>query len=203
MGRRALPRVNADADLSGHYVEARNLAEPFDQQQLFGRVAPLQIEVGSGKGLFLASAAPATPEHDFLGIEIARKYAKFAASRLAKSLGHGDVFGQVEIVQSFGPRYACNANVAEVWQPGNDCHWLVLANVCCEGVLVGSVEIERFQVIQAMCCHNLGSRAGSRVRELYAVVAAFGQQAGMRAPILPAPRTSTSFMNYPLQRIAR
>lgn len=64
--------------------------------EVFGRTAPLQVEVGSGKGLFLASAAPATPDHDFLGIEIARKYAKFTASRLAKAdvtnavLVHGD-----------------------------------------------------------------------------------------------------------------
>ena len=75
MGRRALPKVDADADLSGHYLEAKNLPEPFDALQVFGRVAPLQVEVGSGKGLFLASAAPATPDHNFLGIEIARKYA--------------------------------------------------------------------------------------------------------------------------------
>lgn len=94
MGRRALPRT--DADPSGHYLEARNLPEPFDPVEVFGRTAPLQVEVGSGKGLFLASAAPATPDHDFLGIEIARKYAKFTASRLAKAdvtnavLVHGD-----------------------------------------------------------------------------------------------------------------
>ena len=96
MGRRALPKVDVDADLSGYYLEARNLPEPFDAEQVFGRLAPLQVEVGSGKGLFLASAAPTNPEHNFLGIEIARKYARFAAARLAKAdvtnavLVHGD-----------------------------------------------------------------------------------------------------------------
>ena len=96
MGRRALPKVDAPADLSGHYLEAKSLPEPFAPEHVFGRAAPLQVEIGSGKGLFLTSAAPAMPEHDFLGIEIARKYAKFAASRLSKAevsnaaLIHGD-----------------------------------------------------------------------------------------------------------------
>jgi tRNA (guanine-N7-)-methyltransferase len=44
----------------------------------------LEVEVGSGKGLFMASAARTYPERNFLGIEIAAKYARFAASRLAK-----------------------------------------------------------------------------------------------------------------------
>ncbi len=40
--------------------------------------------MGTGKGLFLQSAAAARPETDFLGIEIAAKYARFAAATLAK-----------------------------------------------------------------------------------------------------------------------
>jgi tRNA (guanine-N7-)-methyltransferase len=40
--------------------------------------------VGSGKGLFLQTAAAHSPEHDFLGIEIGRKYARFTAARLAR-----------------------------------------------------------------------------------------------------------------------
>jgi len=51
---------------------------------LFGRRAPLEVEVGSGKGLFLRTAAAGQADVDFLGIEIARKYARFAAAALAK-----------------------------------------------------------------------------------------------------------------------
>jgi len=51
---------------------------------LFPRVAPLEIEVGSGKGLFLRTAAAMHRDVNFLGIEMARKYARFAASALAK-----------------------------------------------------------------------------------------------------------------------
>ena len=60
------------------------MPHPFDRQPLFGRVAPLEIEVGSGKGLFLTTASAACPERDFLGIELAHKYARFAAARLAR-----------------------------------------------------------------------------------------------------------------------
>jgi tRNA (guanine-N7-)-methyltransferase len=44
----------------------------------------LEIEVGSGKGLFLLNASAAFPDRNFLGVEIARKYARFAAYRLAQ-----------------------------------------------------------------------------------------------------------------------
>ena len=56
----------------------------FDAAALFGRMAPLEVEVGSGKGLFLAGAARAHPEQDYLGIEVAQKYARYAAAKLAR-----------------------------------------------------------------------------------------------------------------------
>jgi tRNA (guanine-N7-)-methyltransferase len=40
--------------------------------------------MGSGKGLFLLSAAQAHPERNYLGIEVAPKYAAYCASRLAR-----------------------------------------------------------------------------------------------------------------------
>ena len=46
--------------------------------------APLELEVGSGKGLFLTNAAAADGDRDFLGLELSRKYARFAAAQLAK-----------------------------------------------------------------------------------------------------------------------
>ncbi len=84
MGRRALPKIDPQLDLSGHLRTVDELPRPWDAAALFGRTAPLEVEVGSGKGLFMQSAAAATPDHDFLGIEVSRKYARFAAARLAK-----------------------------------------------------------------------------------------------------------------------
>ena len=60
------------------------LPRPWNADVLFGRTGPLEVEVGSGKGLFLRSAAATQPDVDFLGIEIVRKYAQFAAAGLAK-----------------------------------------------------------------------------------------------------------------------
>ncbi len=58
-------------------------------RQVFGNDRPIEMEVGFGKGLFLLTSALARPETNFLGIEIARKYQLFTATRMAKrSLGN-------------------------------------------------------------------------------------------------------------------
>lgn len=96
MPRRALRKIDPALDLSRHLKLPVELPRPWDVLALFSREAPLQIEVGSGKGLFLQSAATNNPAHNFLGIEIATKYARFAAARLARSslsnavMVHGD-----------------------------------------------------------------------------------------------------------------
>jgi len=84
MARRALRKIDPTLDLTRHLKTCDALPRPWNAAALFGRQAPLEVEVGSGKGLFLQSAAAAVPEHDFLGIELSHKYARFAASRLAK-----------------------------------------------------------------------------------------------------------------------
>lgn len=84
MGRRALRKIDPQLDLSHHLRTVEDLPAPWNVGQLFGRAAPLEIEVGSGKGLFLQNAAQNNPDHNFLGIEVSRKYARFAAARLAR-----------------------------------------------------------------------------------------------------------------------
>jgi tRNA (guanine-N7-)-methyltransferase len=83
MGRRALKKIDPDVDLSRHYRTEDQLARPLDPRSLFKRDAPLELEVGSGKGLFLINQSQRTPQHDFLGVEISHKFARFAAARLA------------------------------------------------------------------------------------------------------------------------
>jgi len=85
MGRRALPKLDPAIELARHLRTVDELPQPWDSSKLFvNAIAPLEVEVGSGKGLFLQSAATAAPDHNFLGIEVARKYARHTASRLAK-----------------------------------------------------------------------------------------------------------------------
>jgi len=45
-------------------------AHVMDQQAVFGRTAPLVVEIGSGRGDALVHAAHAHPELDFLGLEV-------------------------------------------------------------------------------------------------------------------------------------
>ncbi len=85
MARRALRKINPSIDLSGHLRTFEQLPNPWDASLLFGRTAPLEVEVGSGKGLFLRHAAAERPEVDYLGIEVARTYAEFTAAALAKA----------------------------------------------------------------------------------------------------------------------
>ena len=61
------------------------LDPPISWPSVFGDDRPVELEVGSGKGLFLANAATARPDRNFLGVEMARKYAMKAAERLAKN----------------------------------------------------------------------------------------------------------------------
>ncbi|MEN6449014.1 MAG: tRNA (guanosine(46)-N7)-methyltransferase TrmB [Thermoguttaceae bacterium] len=85
MGRRALRKIDPAIDLTGRLKTFDQLPQPWDPAALFGRATPLQVEVGTGKGLFLRTAAAGQPESNFLGIEIAHKYAQFAAASLAKA----------------------------------------------------------------------------------------------------------------------
>ena len=90
MPRRALRKLDPSLDLSRHLLLPDDVPRPWSAESLFGRKAPLEVEIGSGKGLFLEGAATARPDHDFLGIEVAKKYAKHCAARLARrSLDNG------------------------------------------------------------------------------------------------------------------
>ena len=57
---------------------------PLSWAAVFGNDHPVELEVGSGKGLFLQNAAMSRPGHNFLGLELARKYAGKAAERAAR-----------------------------------------------------------------------------------------------------------------------
>ncbi len=61
--------------------EAPQDAAAIDWAVCFGNRNPVELEIGSGKGLFLANSASSNPRHNFLGIELSRKYAQLAAER--------------------------------------------------------------------------------------------------------------------------
>jgi tRNA (guanine-N7-)-methyltransferase len=84
MGRRVLPKRDPNIDFSAHLVALESLPVPWDPQSCFPVPQDLEIEVGSGKGLFLVNQSARRPDRNYLGNEISRKYARFAAYRLAQ-----------------------------------------------------------------------------------------------------------------------
>lgn len=65
-------------------LEAEGLEGPVDFEALFGRPGPVHLEIGSGKGTFLISQAREFPQINFLGIEWANKYYKYAVDRFGR-----------------------------------------------------------------------------------------------------------------------
>ena len=73
-------------DLSAHLIDPApfDAPVPINWSRLFGNDHPVELEIGSGKGLFLINAASSATRHNFLGVELARKYARMAAPWLAR-----------------------------------------------------------------------------------------------------------------------
>ena len=85
MGRRALGKIDTQIDLTHHLFRREGLPQSWDPGEFFSTNRLLEVEIGSGKGLFLQRQGTARPDKNFLGIEISLKYARFAASRLARA----------------------------------------------------------------------------------------------------------------------
>jgi tRNA (guanine-N7-)-methyltransferase len=72
------------AELAPYLLEVPQPPALLDWRAVFGNDHPVEVEVGFGKGLFLVRVAQESPATNFLGIEVARKYQLFTATRLAK-----------------------------------------------------------------------------------------------------------------------
>src|SRR5580693_3124478 len=81
-----MSRSRPQIDVTSSLIDpARPIGEfLIDWTALFGNDRPIELEIGSGKGLFLVNSALANPSHNFLGIELSRKYARLCAERLAQ-----------------------------------------------------------------------------------------------------------------------
>jgi tRNA (guanine-N7-)-methyltransferase len=71
-------------DYPGISLKAEDLDGKIDFVRIFGRPGPVHIEIGSGKGTFLLDQAQALPSDNFLGIEWARKYYRYAVDRIGR-----------------------------------------------------------------------------------------------------------------------
>ncbi|MBI2826567.1 MAG: tRNA (guanosine(46)-N7)-methyltransferase TrmB [Planctomycetia bacterium] len=84
MGRRALRKIDPAIQYAAWLLGPEQLPRPWNDSAVFPAAGPLEMELGTGKGLFLAQAAQAHPDRNYLGIEVSRKYAHYAAARLAR-----------------------------------------------------------------------------------------------------------------------
>lgn len=55
-----------------------------EPQSLFGRQAPLEIEIGAGRGDFIIERAAVMPERDFIAVELAGAVAQLMAARAGR-----------------------------------------------------------------------------------------------------------------------
>ena len=65
-------------------VTAETLKKPIDWATLFGNTNPVEMEIGCGKGTFLAEQARARKDTNFFGIEWARWYWRYTCDRLRR-----------------------------------------------------------------------------------------------------------------------
>jgi len=76
--------ANAKPQQDPLLFEMTGIEAHVDWERVFGNPNPVELEVGSGKGLFLQNAATTNPSRNYFGIELSRKYATKAAERLWK-----------------------------------------------------------------------------------------------------------------------
>jgi tRNA (guanine-N7-)-methyltransferase len=85
MGRGSSVRRKRELEPGPFGQHLEELSKPITGLALFGESAPLELEIGSGKGTFLVGESKRRPETLFLGVEYARRYWLYAADRLRRN----------------------------------------------------------------------------------------------------------------------
>ncbi len=81
---------------------------PLNWGELFGNDNPVELEIGSGKGMFLKEAGRQFTDINFIGVELAGKFYRIAVSRLTRAgLPNVRIF------------YANGLDVLDRWIPEN------------------------------------------------------------------------------------
>ncbi|MFN6128191.1 MAG: tRNA (guanosine(46)-N7)-methyltransferase TrmB [Planctomycetota bacterium] len=75
------------SDRNPQFSPRSRFCDPVDESRFATAIAtdlPIELEIGSGKGLFLTQAALQQPQRRFIGLELATKYAREAQSKLER-----------------------------------------------------------------------------------------------------------------------
>jgi tRNA (guanine-N7-)-methyltransferase len=78
-------RPESQAAASRVLVEPDGGVFAIEPEKIFGRRAPLEIELGAGRGEFIIAYAAAHPERDFLAVELSGVVARMLAVRCGRS----------------------------------------------------------------------------------------------------------------------
>jgi tRNA (guanine-N7-)-methyltransferase len=81
MTRPGRPRLSTSTDPGPLYTDASDWKNPVDFSELFGNDHLVELEIGCGRGLFLAREGVARPNVNLVGLEVAKKIAQLAAFR--------------------------------------------------------------------------------------------------------------------------
>ena len=65
-------------------LDLNQVGVPLQWPDIFGRLAPVDVEIGSGKGKFLLELAALRTERDYLAVERAGKYHRLCCDRTAR-----------------------------------------------------------------------------------------------------------------------
>ncbi|MBU2548636.1 MAG: hypothetical protein KKB20_09520 [Proteobacteria bacterium] len=83
-------------------LNVTSMSRPIDWAGLFGRQAPLEVEIGYGNGDYLVRRAKQLPERDFIGLELTWASTKRALRRLAKVSAGNVRLARVDARMAFG-----------------------------------------------------------------------------------------------------
>jgi tRNA (guanine-N(7)-)-methyltransferase len=92
-------------------IEQGSLIDPLDLEKIFGRAAPLHVDLGCGDGSFICALAERLPEKNFLGIE--RLLGRIrSAARKAATVGNVRL---LRMENSYAVRYLLPAGSVETF----------------------------------------------------------------------------------------
>ena len=80
-------RVFGDNDIGGQHVLPKSEGLPLSWPDVFGRDAPMALEIGFNRGRFLRGLAEKFPERNLVGIEIQRRFVWRLANQLGRDGG--------------------------------------------------------------------------------------------------------------------
>ncbi len=93
-------------------LDLRHHTPPFSWSGVFGRNGPVELEIGSGKGMFLLEASRLNPGVNFLGVERAGKWFHRCVERVLRS-GRGNLrltrHDAFDLLQRWVPEHSLSA----------------------------------------------------------------------------------------------